>query len=166
MFQKCMLPYIEAVNALQSRHALGSQTIASIAALAVATAISRNIPLPDNKVENPQLHYNNTHLLRVRERVALYNEASVLRYEEAVDLTKKLWLQREWSAYCRSFPLHLGGYLETVTGFGLYFSEKDLEIVKNYGRQVLELAAVCVAVEQALTEEQKQMQDTPAPVAF
>lgn len=148
MFDKHYLPYVEAASRLQSRCALGSETIAQIAAYAVALAVSRHLPMPSAKVENPMIHFNETHLLNARDRIAAYNERCVLKYPLACDLVRKFWLQREWMIFSRAMPSGRDGFLETISGASMYLSKIDLEFCNKYCEQIIELVKVVCEIEQ------------------
>ena len=148
MFDKRYFPYVQAATSLQSRNALGSETIAQIAAYAVALAVSRHLPMPSAKVENPVIHFNETHLLNARDRIAAYNERVVLKYPLACDLVRKFWLQREWMVFGRAWPSGQDGFLETLSGACMYLSKTDLEFCSKYGELIIELARQVCSIEE------------------
>lgn len=167
MFSQKYFPYVRASAELQSRNAYSSGTTAFIVAVAVATAVSRTLPLPSSPVENASQYYNDNYLLKVRERLASYNEAAVLKFAEAAELTKKLWLQREWNASGRCLGVHHNlDFFDTISGVGTFFSPAEIEEIKKYSADILQLACLCSELEVKNLEELRANLEATGGVAF
>jgi hypothetical protein len=167
MFSQKYFPYVRAVSDLQSRSAYSAGTTAFIVSVAVAAAVARSLPLPSSPVENAAQYFNDNHLLMVRERLASYNEAAVLKFAEAVDLAKKLWLQREWNASGRCLGVHHNlDFFDTISGVGTFFSPQEVAEIKKYSVDILQLACLCTELEAKNLAELMANLEASGGVAF
>ncbi|MCK9234885.1 MAG: hypothetical protein M0R77_01045 [Gammaproteobacteria bacterium] len=108
-------------------------TRAKFIAAVIATVLSRNLPLPQNKVSAPEDFYNIECVPVINEILSALNEKLVMDVRAAVEFTRKFWKIR----YMAAFPEGLNnlhdqyGMIDTYVGAGIVWAKTEHEFIND-----------------------------------
>lgn len=102
------LKYINFVEMVE-RLCPGTDGRGPLVAAAVATCVSRHLPIPTTAVQDPVSTFIDQVGTDVRTAISAVNEGVVFDTRYALELTRQLWLVRYYSAHPRLLPMSVEG---------------------------------------------------------
>lgn len=102
------LNYINFVEMVE-RHCPGTDGRGALVAAAVATCVSRHLPIPTSAVQDPVSAFIEQFSTDVRAAISTVNEGVVFDTRYASELTRQMWLVRYYSAHPRLLPMAVDG---------------------------------------------------------
>lgn len=94
-----MKPSLLTINVTMDSYGVALADRGEVIFTAAARAIAYSLPLPSTKVENPFAWYKEKYDQEVKELLAEINESTVIRFEQAAQLAKEIWVFRYFMVY-------------------------------------------------------------------
>lgn len=96
--------------------------------LLMARVVGYNLPIPTSEVGSATSHYNENFREMARDRLAAFNELSVIDCDVAMDLTRHIWLLRYRMVHVPSHPTVLSCLDSVLVGPSGVLPERYREV--------------------------------------